>query len=374
MTDVVISGSGLWTPKSIISNDELVAAYNAYVENYNAQHAEGISAGDVEALRESSAEFIEKVSGIRRRYVMDRKGPLDPEIMQPMIEQRPDEELSFTAEAGAEAARDALARAGKQASDVDVIIVSASTLERAYPAVAIEIQQELGAGGYAYDMNVACASAAFALQHAYMQITTSGARSVLVINPELASTQLEYRDRDSHFIFGDASTAMLVERADLCTSNERWQILDSKLLTKYSSNVRNNIGPFNRCDPKTATGRDKLFAQQGRRVFKEVCPWVAKQLSAHINEFGMSSDDVSRLWLHQANINMNMHIARKVLGREPSNEDAPIVLDEFANTSSAGSVIAFHRHRGDLPVGAVGVLCAFGAGYSYGSVITKRIQ
>ena len=82
--------------------------------------------------------------------------------------------------------------------------------------------------------------------------------------------------------------------------------------------------------------------------------------------------DVRRFWLHQANKNMNDYIAKKVLGRAPEVDEAPIVLDEFANTSSAGCVIAFHRHRRDLNVGDFGVLCSFGAGYSAGSVIVRR--
>jgi beta-ketodecanoyl-[acyl-carrier-protein] synthase len=82
---------------------------------------------------------------------------------------------------------------------------------------------------------------------------------------------------------------------------------------------------------------------------------------------------VRRFWLHQANLKMNQLIAKGVLGRLPTDDEAPVILDEFANTSSAGSVIAFHRHRDDLASGDIGVLCSFGAGYSIGSVIVRRI-
>jgi beta-ketodecanoyl-[acyl-carrier-protein] synthase len=70
---------------------------------------------------------------------------------------------------------------------------------------------------------------------------------------------------------------------------------------------------------------------------------------------------------------MNQLIARRVLGRDPDAVEAPVILDEYANTSSAGSVIAFHKHRDDLRAGDIGVLCAFGAGYSAGSVVLQRI-
>jgi beta-ketodecanoyl-[acyl-carrier-protein] synthase len=88
--------------------------------------------------------------------------------------------------------------------------------------------------------------------------------------------------------------------------------------------------------------------------------------------FGYTPADTRRFWLHQANINMNQFVTRKLLGRDPTDDEAPIILDEFANTASAGSIIAFHRHHSDIQAGEVGVICSFGAGYSIGSVIVKR--
>jgi beta-ketodecanoyl-[acyl-carrier-protein] synthase len=71
---------------------------------------------------------------------------------------------------------------------------------------------------------------------------------------------------------------------------------------------------------------------------------------------------------------MNDFIARKVLGRDPTPAESPIILDTYANTSSAGSIIAFHKNNADLKTGDTGVICSFGAGYSAGSVIVKRIR
>jgi hypothetical protein len=82
--------------------------------------------------------------------------------------------------------------------------------------------------------------------------------------------------------------------------------------------------------------------QEGRKVFKEVCPAVAEQISAQLADIAMPPEALKRLWLHQANLNMNQLIARRVLGRDPSVDEAPVILDRYANTSSAGSVIAFH--------------------------------
>src|SRR5690606_38450518 len=141
---------------------------------------------------------------------------------------------------------------------------------------------------------------------------------------------------------------------------------------------RNNLGFLNRTEHDgdgltermMAPNTDLLFVQEGRKVFKEIVPMVSKMIVAHMQELGL--ERVDRLWLHQANLNMNRLIATKVLGREPSAEESPVVLDRFANTSSAGSVIAFHLHHEDLAPGATGLLCSFGAGYSAGTVFLRR--
>ena len=117
------------------------------------------------------------------------------------------------AEMALDAAQKALAQAGKTAADVDAVICAASNLERAYPAVAIEIQNLLEINGFAFDMNVACSSATFGIQAAADMVRSGSIRSALVVNPEICSAHLEWRDRDCHFIFGDVATATLIERA-----------------------------------------------------------------------------------------------------------------------------------------------------------------
>jgi len=101
---------------------------------------------------------------------------------------------------------------------------------------------------------------------------------------------------------------------------------------------------------------------------------VSAHIRDHLDATAIAPDGVRRFWLHQANLKMNQLIAKGVLGRVPDENEAPVVLDEFANTSSAGSIIAFHRHRGDLEPGDVGVICSFGAGYSVGSIIVEKLR
>ncbi|MGX5726022.1 beta-ketoacyl-ACP synthase III [Metapseudomonas otitidis] len=372
MHNVVISGTGLYTPSNSISNEELVASFNAYVQAFNADNAAAIERGEMEALAESSVAFIEKASGIKSRFVVDKAGILDPQRMVPRIPERSNDEWGILCEMAVGAAREALERAGRTAADIDGVIVACSNLQRAYPAVAIEVQAALGIQGYGYDMNVACSSATFGIQAAVTAIQTGQARAILMVNPEICTGHLNFRDRDSHFIFGDAATAVILERADKATSKHQFEVVGTKLLTQFSNNIRNNFGFLNRAAEEGIGARDKLFVQEGRKVFKDVCPMVAELIAAHLQENDIDVTQVKRFWLHQANLNMNLLIARKLLGRDAEPQEAPVILDTYANTSSAGSVIAFHKHQDDLPSGSLGVLSSFGAGYSIGSVILRK--
>ncbi len=377
--DVRIIATGLYTPPQRITNDELVEAFNAFVARYNAENAAAISAGAIEPLQPSSSEFVEKASGIKSRYVVDKAGILDPARMAPRIAARADDQLSVLAEMAVKAAQDALKAADLGAADINSVICAASNMQRAYPAMAVEVQAALGVDGFAFDMNVACASAAFGIETG-LGLIRAGARRILMVNPEICTAHLNFRNRDSHFIFGDVATAVILERIDGPPRGEAWDVVSTRLKTVFSNNIRNNFGFLNHAeradsepaDPQRSWNTDKLFIQQGRKVFKDVVPMVGEMIAGHLSDNGVAIADVKRLWLHQANQSMNELIAKRVLGREASRSDAPIILDEYANTSSAGSIIAFHKHRADLKPGDIGVISGFGAGYSAGSVIVRR--
>ena len=370
----VISATGLFTPAERIANEELVASFNAYVALHNRENAAAIAAGEIAELTESSVEFIEKASGIGSRFVVDKAGILDPAHMAPRLPERSNDELSILAEIGVAAAKDALARAGRDALDVDAVLCAASNMQRAYPAMAVEIQDALGIDGFGFDMNVACSSATFGIQTAADYIRAGHAKSVLVVNPEICSGHLNWRDRDSHFIFGDVATAILIEDKDIAPAGH-WDILGTKLKTVFSNNIRNNFGFLNRAHggiDQDGPKSDKLFVQEGRKVFKEVVPMVANMIVEQMEVLGLTGSDMRRLWLHQANTNMNRLIAQRVLGHEASDDESPTVLDTYGNTSSAGSIIAFHLNHEDMVAGDTGLICSFGAGYSAGTVFVRK--
>jgi beta-ketodecanoyl-[acyl-carrier-protein] synthase len=371
MTRPVITATGLFTPTNSISNAELVASFNSWVDQWNAEHAAEIAKG-APAKTYSSVEFIEKASGIKARYVIDKEGVLDPGRMTPNIPDRPNDQISVLAEIAVNAAKQALEKVGKSGKDIDAVICAASNMQRAYPAMAVEVQSALGAEGFAFDMNVACSSATFGIQTGADFVRAGHAKTVLMVNPEICSGHLNFTDRDSHFIFGDVATAVLIEAEDVAPK-AHWNILGTHLRTQFSNNIRNNFGFLNRGDPDGIGKADKLFVQEGRKVFREVVPMVAGMIQSEMDRLGIKSTELKRLWLHQANAGMNRLIAERVLGHEASEFESPTVLDTYANTSSAGSIIAFHKHSEDFKAGDKGLICSFGAGYSAGTVFVEKV-
>jgi beta-ketodecanoyl-[acyl-carrier-protein] synthase len=374
---ISITGTGLFTPTESITNAELAASLSVSVEKWNTEHADEIAAGTRDARAFPDEEFIEKASGIGSRYVVEKSGVLDPERMRPHLPTRSEDELSIQAEIAIAPILDALAQAGRAPTDVDAVIVGASNIQRAYPAVAIEIQNELGAGGWAFDMNVACSSATFSIQNAVDALRNGSASCVVVVNPEITSGHNNFELRDHHFIFGDACTALVLERTDDAVNDGsgphgRWDVLGTRLATQFSNNIRNDFGFLNSSEDDERDPHEVVFRQNGQSVFKEVCPLVVKHIVGHLADADVDPTTVRRFWLHQANLKMNQLIAKGVLGRVPDTDEAPVILDEYANTSSAGSIIAFHKHRDDLAGGDLGVICSFGAGYSVGSVVVRR--
>jgi beta-ketodecanoyl-[acyl-carrier-protein] synthase len=372
LSSIRITGTGLLTPPETISNAELVASLGEMTERWNRENADAIARGALEERDLPSEAFIVKASGIKSRHVLDKRGVLETQRMRPHLPLRGEEELSIQAEMCIAPIQQALASAGRAPEDVDALIVGCSNLQRAYPAVSIEVQQALGAGGWAYDMNVACSSATFSIQAAVDALRAGNARCAVVVNPEITSGHNNFELREFHFIFGDACTAVVLERAEDASADESWDVLGTRLATKFSNNIRNDAGFLNRSEDGERHPHELVFRQNGRKVFREVCPMVAAQIVDHVESLDLDIRDLRRMWLHQANLSMNQLIAKTVLGRAPEPHEAPVILDEYANTSSAGSIIAFHLHRGDLASGDLGVICSFGAGYSVGSVVVRK--
>ena len=370
MENIYISGTGYWKADEVVTNDEIVASYNSYVERFNKDNNEAIEAGTVEPLGPSSVEFIEKASGIKTRYLIDKKNCLDINVMKPILRQESSDNVSILAEMSVHAAKEALDQAGLEPKDIDAVILGTSHSARNYPAVACEVMDELGIEGYGYDMLIGCSSTTFAISNAYSDIASGLANAVLVINPELTSPHNDFTLRDSHFIFGDACVATVVQKNSI--SKNRAKIIDRKLVTQFSNNIRSDFGYLNRVEENPREEKDLFFKQNGKSVFKEVCPMVASLITDQLDALDLKASDITQFWLHQANSNMCRFIVTKILGTSDYDPNiAPMILGEFGNIASAGSLLSYHLNN-NLQAGNKGIICSFGAGYSICSLLIEK--
>ena len=370
MHNIYIAGTGIWHPEEKVSNNEIVNSYNSFVEKFNQENKLDIENGSIDAMELSSAEFIEKASGIKSRYVIDKEGILDINRMMPRVKNEHPDRLSIHAEVGIKAAKKAMDQANVGPNEIDAVIVGTSHAARNYPAVAIEIQQELGISGYGYDMLVGCSSTTFAINNAYSDIASGLANTILVINPEVSTPFVNFTHRDKHFIFGDGCAATVVQRDS--TSSKAFKIIDRKLHTQFSNNIRSNYSYLNRAAVDSKNNEDLLFHQNGRGVFKDVCPLVALLISEQLEKNNISPEEISKFWLHQANGKMIRLITSKILGTDDFDENiTPMPITEFGNLASVGSLFAFNLNN-DLTKGQKGVICSFGAGYSVCSIIVEK--
>jgi beta-ketodecanoyl-[acyl-carrier-protein] synthase len=371
MDEIHIAGTGIWYPDDVITNDEIVFSYNAYVDDYNQKNKDLISSGNSASLEHSSSGFIEKASGIKTRHVIDKKNILNINRMMPSVEHEDESKLSIHAIAGIAAAKKAMDDAGVKPSDIDAVILGTSHAARNYPSVAIEIQNELGIDGYAYDMLVGCSSTTFAINNAYSDIASGLAETILVINPEISTPFVNFKRRDIHFIFGDGCVASVISKKN--NSDNCFKIIDRKLITKFSNNIRSDWSYLVRAAGDDKSFDDLLFYQNGNSVFKEVCPMVAKFISSQLDINNIKPNEISKFWLHQANSRMVNLIVSKIIGQDEIPTDlAPLPIEKFGNLASAGSLFAFNLNN-NIQKGEKGIICSFGAGYSVCSILVEKV-
>ncbi|MCW5723344.1 MAG: beta-ketoacyl-ACP synthase III [Maricaulaceae bacterium] len=366
----MIRGTAWHAPETSISNAELVASYNAYVARWNAINADRIAAGELQALLPSSEDFIKSASGIEHRRVLDKAGVLDPDRLRPHFPRRPKEQASVQAEFGLKAVEKLLDKTGYDPKDIDGLIFACSAPQRYFPAVGIEIQAAIGMGGWAYDMQMACASALFALQQAKGMIDSGAADAILIVDPEIMTGINDHRKRDVHFIFGDCASAMLVERADRGPGG--WRVIGTRNETRFSNALRSDFGFLNPAERAGGEPYEPGLEQDGHRVFKDVIPFAAGVSRALIDTHGVTPAQVRRMWLHQANIRIIEMVAKRVLERERTEDNAPAILKTYGNTSSSSVVMTFDLNSADMAAGEKGVMCAFGAGYGCGAALVEK--
>lgn len=271
---------------------------------------------------------------------------------------------------GAKAARQAMEHAGVGGEDIDLIIVPTVTPDMMFPATACIIQEMIGAtNAWGFDLEGACSGFIFALQNARAQIEAGHARRVLVIGSEVMSAIVDYTDRNTCILFGDGAGAVVVERID----ESRGGIIDA--INRVDGSGARFLkmdagGSLHPASHATVDDGKHNIYQAGRDVYKFAVKGMAGITAEIVEKNGFKGSDVDLFVPHQANIRI-IEAAQRRVGLEDSQ--VCITIDRFGNTTSASipSALRVAYEDGRLKEGALVVLCAFGAGFTWGSTLLR---
>ncbi|MFY8014675.1 MAG: beta-ketoacyl-ACP synthase III [Limnohabitans sp.] len=318
-----ISGTGSYLPPRRLTNADLVAELAT----------QGI---------ESSDDWIVERTGIRaRHFVGDGVGSSD---------------------LGAEAAKRAMAAAGCQPADIDLIIVATSTPDMVFPSTAALLQNKLGIVGCpVFDVQAVCSGFIYAMTVADALIKTGTAKRALVIGAEVFSRILDFKDRTTCVLFGDGAGAVVLEASDtpgiLAT--------DIHADGKYSEIL---------CVPGHVSGGailgDPVLKMDGQAVFKLAVGVLEETARASLSKAGLNDTDIDWLIPHQANIRIMQSTARKL---KMPMEKVIVTVDQHGNTSAASIPLALDHgvRSGQITKGQTLMLEGVGGGFTWGSVLLK---
>ncbi|MFM7005493.1 MAG: beta-ketoacyl-ACP synthase III [Limnohabitans sp.] len=318
-----ISGTGSFLPPRRLTNADLVAELAA----------QGI---------ESSDEWIVERTGIRARHFVDAG--------------------VGSSDLGAEAARRAMAAAGCQASDIDLIIVATSTPDMVFPSTAALLQNKLGiAGCPVFDVQAVCSGFIYAMTVADAMIQNGTAKRALVIGAEVFSRILDFKDRTTCVLFGDGAGAVVLE------ASETPGILATDIHAdgQYSDIL---------CVPGHVSGGailgDPVLKMDGQAVFKLAVGVLEETARTSLGKAGLNDSDIDWLIPHQANIRIMQSTARKL--KMPMDK-VIVTVDQHGNTSAASIPLALDHgvRSGQISKGQTLMLEGVGGGFTWGSVLLK---
>lgn len=315
----ILAGTGSALPRTRVSNAELAARVD------------------------TSDEWIVERTGIRFRHIAE-----------------PDE---TTATLGADAARQALAAAGLEPSDIGLIIVATATPDNTFPASATKVQALLGAPDcIAFDVAAVCSGFLYAVSVADSMLRTGAAKHALVIGSETFSRILDWEDRTTCVLFGDGAGAVVLSADDV--EDDRG-ILATRLHAegKYCDMLYVDGGP-------STTGTVGHVRMQGREVFRHAVTNLASVLGEVMTDVGLSPDQIDWIVPHQANKRIIDATAKK-LGLPA--ERVVLTVDQHANTSAASVPLALDLavRDGRIKRGDLVVLEAMGGGFTWGAAVLR---
>jgi len=316
-----ITGTGSFLPPQRVTNADLAARLAA----------DGV---------ETSDDWIVERTGIRARHFAE------PDVS--------------TSDLGVQAARSALAAAGRQASEIDLIIVATSTPDMVFPSSATILQNKLGiAGCPAFDLQAVCSGFVYALTVADSMIKSGAASKALVIGAEVFSRILDFKDRTTCVLFGDGAGAVVLEASDTPG------ILSSDL---HADGKHVEI----LCVPGTVFGGkvhgNPLLRMDGQAVFKLAVGVLEDAARSALAKAGKAEADIDWLVPHQANIRIMQGTARKL---KMSMDKVIVTVDEHGNTSAASIPLALDTavRSGKIKKGDTLMLEGVGGGFTWGAVL-----
>ncbi|NUS74232.1 MAG: ketoacyl-ACP synthase III [Corynebacteriales bacterium] len=256
-------------------------------------------------------------------------------------------------EMGALAGQDALRKAGLTAQDIDLVIVATSTPETPVPNVAASVAGRLGISVGAFDVNTACSGFSYGLANAHHAIIAGTAQRVLLVGAERFSSWLDWNDRSTAVIFGDAAGAAVVEASDT-----------------------EGIGPVRWGSDGTKAGliripdRHSSFMQEGQSVFRWATSEIAPIALQACEAAGVKPDELAAVVPHQANLRIIDAIARK-LGADNAVIARDIVGSGNTSTASIPMALSKMLERKEIPSGSPVLLIGFGAGLTYAGQVIR---
>lgn len=301
---------------------------------------------EFEAWVETSDEWIRGRSGIERRHFA-----ADGEM---------------TSDLATKAARAALTDAGMAAEDIDAVIVATSTPDTTFPSVATIVQGALGiTKGFAFDVQAVCAGFVFALSNADALILSGQAKRVLVIGAETFSRIMNWEDRTTCVLFGDGAGAVVLEAQEGTGDASDAGILATDLNSdgRYRDLLYVDGGV-------SSTQTSGVLVMQGKEVFRHAVEKLAQTAETALEKAGLSSEDVTWVVPHQANLRIIAKTAQKM---GVPMDQVVLTVQNHGNTSAASIPLALSvaNAEGRFKPGDLLVMEAIGGGLAWGAVVLR---
>lgn len=310
--------------------------------------------------KELTNEDLEKMVDTSDSWIMERTGIRSRRIAEPG---------SACSDLCLEAARHALADAGVNPSEIDILVVGTCTPDMPLPSTACFLQHKIGAGrAFALDVSAACAGFLYALSTADAMIRAGRGKKALVVGGEILSTVTDFTDRNTCILFGDGAGAVVLSQCPegegvlschLYSDGNLWELI-------YAPGG-GTVHPYG---PEVAEKRMHAIRLAGNEVFKQAVTRMAEVSIEALEKNGVSVSDIALVVPHQANMRI-INAVGKRLG--VAEEKVFVNLERFGNTSAASIPIALTeaREQGRFAKGDLVLLTAFGAGLTWGSALLR---